>query len=155
MATFPDKSSLKNEFAELHCRSNFSFLAGASHPEEIVSQAHALGYQAIAITDECSVAGVVKAHVAAKTKGIHLIVGAAFRIETDLDIPIDIVLLAPNRLAYGQLCTLITQARRRKPKGEYALSLNDLRRNTDQCFALWIPSNLPIETLLALSLIHI
>ena len=151
MATFPDKSSLKNEFAELHCRSNFSFLAGASHPEEIVSQAHALGYQAIAITDECSVAGIVKAHVAAKTKGIHLIVGAAFRIETDLGIPIDIVLLAPNRLAYGQLCALITQARRRKPKGEYALSLNDLRRNTDQCFALWIPSNLPIETLLALA----
>ncbi|SVE37459.1 uncharacterized protein METZ01_LOCUS490313, partial [marine metagenome] len=73
MATSPDERSLKNAFAELHCRSNFSFLAGASHPEEIVSQAHALDYQAIAITDECSVAGIVKAHVAAKTEGIHLI----------------------------------------------------------------------------------
>ena len=72
MVTSLDKKPLKNKFAELHCRSNFSFLAGASHPEEIVSQAHALGYQAIAITDECSVAGVVKAHVAAKTKGCLL-----------------------------------------------------------------------------------
>ena len=116
MATFPDKSSLKDEFAELHCRSNFSFLAGASHPEEIVSQAHALGYQAIAITDECSVAGIVKAHVAAKTKGIHLIVGATFRIETDLGIPIDIVLLAPNRLAYGQLCTLSPKREDENPR---------------------------------------
>ncbi|MFT7222233.1 MAG: error-prone DNA polymerase, partial [Candidatus Azotimanducaceae bacterium] len=60
-------------YAELHCISNFSFLRGASHPEELVSQAAALGYSAIAITDECTMAGIVKAHVAAKEAGIKLI----------------------------------------------------------------------------------
>ena len=63
-------------YAELHCRSNFSFLHGASHPEELVARAHELGYAALAITDECTLAGVVRAHGAARQCGLHLIVGA-------------------------------------------------------------------------------
>src|SRR5690242_18617600 len=67
-------------YAELHCRSNFTFLTGASHPEELVVRAAQLGYSALAITDECSVAGVVRAHVEAKARKLHLIVGAEMRL---------------------------------------------------------------------------
>ncbi|MGB0693590.1 MAG: PHP domain-containing protein, partial [Pseudomonadales bacterium] len=65
-------------YTELHCISNYSFLRGASHPEELVHQAASLGYHAIAITDECTMAGVVKAHVAAREHGIKLIIGSEF-----------------------------------------------------------------------------
>ena len=65
-------------YAELHCLSCYSFLRGASHPHELVERAAALGYSALAITDECSLAGIVKAHVAAKELGIQLIVGSEF-----------------------------------------------------------------------------
>ncbi|MCZ6889822.1 MAG: PHP domain-containing protein, partial [Gammaproteobacteria bacterium] len=132
------------EFAELHCVSNFSFLRGGSHPEELVERAHALGYSAIAITDECSVAGVVKAHVAAKECGLKLIVGAEFHLEEGLHL----VLLAPNRLAYGQLCELITHARRRSPKGEYLVTLKDFRGGLGECLALWVPKDEDICTLI-------
>ena len=64
-------------YAELHCLTNFTFLRGASHPEELVERAARLGYSALAVTDECSLAGVVRAHVAAKEHGIKLIVGAS------------------------------------------------------------------------------
>ena len=67
-------------YAELHCRSNFSFLTGASHPEELVMRAAELGYSAIAITDECSVAGVVRAHGEAKARQLHLIVGTEMQL---------------------------------------------------------------------------
>ena len=67
-------------YAELHCRSNFSFLTGASHPEELVERAHALGYSALALTDECSVAGVVRAHAEAERCGLHLIIGSEMRL---------------------------------------------------------------------------
>ena len=67
-------------YAELHCRSNFSFLCGASHPEELVERALALGYSALAITDECSLAGVVRAHVEARRCGLHLLIGAEMRL---------------------------------------------------------------------------
>ncbi len=63
-------------YAALHCRSNFSFLTAGSHPEELVVRAAALGYGALALTDECSLAGVVRAHVAAKNCGLHLIIGS-------------------------------------------------------------------------------
>ncbi|SVD84082.1 uncharacterized protein METZ01_LOCUS436936, partial [marine metagenome] len=91
-------------YAELHCISNFTFLRGASHPEELVAHASQLGYTALALTDECSVAGVVRAHVAARERGIKLIIGSEFRLEDGLCV----VLLAANRRGYGQLCTLIT-----------------------------------------------
>ncbi len=122
-------------FAELHCLSNFSFLRGASHPEELVRRAAALGYRAIAITDECSFAGIVKAHMAARDCGIHLIVGAEFRLEEDLRL----VLLAPDREAYGQISALVTRLRRRSPKGTYEARLEDFRWALDRCLALWIP----------------
>ncbi|MGH8566325.1 MAG: PHP domain-containing protein, partial [Gammaproteobacteria bacterium] len=96
-------------YAELHCLSNFTFLRGASHPEELVARAHALGYEALALTDECSLAGVVRAHVAAKTCGLALLIGTEVRIT---DGP-RLVLLAPDRDAYGDLSALITEGRRR------------------------------------------
>ena len=71
-------------YAELHCRSNFSFLTGASHPEELAARAHALGYAALAITDECSLSGVVRAHAEAKRLGLHLIIGAQMRLQRAL-----------------------------------------------------------------------
>ena len=126
-------------FAELHTVSNFSFLRGASHPEELVRTAHALGYRAIAITDECSVAGVVKAHLAARDLDIKLIVGAEFHIPSDAG-DVHLVLLAPDRSAYGELSQLVTLARRRAPKGDYTLDLDDLRQRVDACLALWIPN---------------
>src|SRR6201998_4906212 len=67
-------------YAELHCRSNFTFLRGASHPHELIEQADALGYSALAITDECSVAGTVRAHMAARKRSLRLIIGAEFRL---------------------------------------------------------------------------
>jgi error-prone DNA polymerase len=125
----------KHGYAELHCISSFSFLRGASHPEELVKQASLLGYQAIAITDECSMAGIVKAHVAAKKCGIQLIVGAEFQFRE----PIHLVLFAPNRIGYGQICNLITIGRRRADKGEYDVQLKDLTYGMDQCLAMWLP----------------
>lgn len=121
-------------YAELHCISNFTFLRGASHPEELVERAAALGYNALAITDECSVAGVVRAHVAAKEHSLKLIVGSEFRFQNNL-----LVLLAPTRKAYGQLCSLISRCRRNAEKGKYALDITDLRNGLSECLALWRP----------------
>ena len=82
-------------YAELHCLSNFSFLRGASHAEELVGQAVKSGYAALAVTDECSLAGIVRAHVAAKQGGIKLLVGSEIRFDDGLKL----VLLAPDRAA--------------------------------------------------------
>ena len=136
------------EFAELYCRSNFSFLTGASHPEELVREAHAQGYAAVAITDECSVAGAVRAHGAARDLGIKLIIGSVFRVTTSGATEVDIVLLATNRRAYGQLSELITQGRTQAPKGEYALHLDDFKGRADDCLALWAPRDAAIDELL-------
>ena len=84
-------------YAELHCLSNYSFLRGASHPAELVEQAVQLGYSALALTDECSLAGVVKAHVTAKELNFKLIIGSEFTVSEGLKI----VALAPSRAAYG------------------------------------------------------
>jgi error-prone DNA polymerase len=123
------------EYAELHCISNFTFLRGASHPEELVERAHALGYSALALTDECSVAGAVRAHVAAKRCGLQFIVGSEFRLEDGLGL----VLLAADREGYGNLCTLITRGRMRAKKGGYRLARADLSGNLDGCLALLVP----------------
>ena len=126
-------------YAELHCLSNFTFLRGASHPEELVRRAHALGYQALALTDECSLAGVVRAWRAARETGLKLIVGSELRL---LDGP-TMVLLAPDRCAYGQLCALITLARTRADKGGYRLFRDDLEQAVPDCLALLIPGETP------------
>ena len=94
-------------YAELHSISNFTFLRGASHPEELVRRAHELGYTAIAITDECSLSGVVRAHVEAQKHAIQLIIGSEFTLEDGLQL----VLLATCRKSYGGLSQLITRAR--------------------------------------------
>src|SRR5947209_1064873 len=110
---------MQPNYAELHCISNFSFLRGASHPEELVESAQTLGYHALALTDECSVAGTVRAHIKAGDAGFKLIIGAEFTVS---DAPQRrVVLLAQNRNGYGNLCELISLARGRAKKGEYRL----------------------------------
>src|SRR2546428_9160926 len=108
------------DYAELWCLSNFSFLRGASQPEELVERAQQLGYTALAITDECSMAGMVRAHVAAKEHGIKLLVGAQFRVTCDA--PFTLIVLACNFNGYGNLCQFITKLRRASEKGTYALA---------------------------------
>ena len=124
-------------YAELHCLSCFSFLRSASHPHELVERAAALGYSALAITDECSLAGIVKAHVAAKEHGIQLIVGSEFLLAEG----IRLVALAPSRAAYSELSGLISTARRRSPKGEYQAALRDVIFHLKRCLLLWLPEN--------------
>ncbi|MDC8831820.1 error-prone DNA polymerase [Alteromonas gilva] len=123
-------------FAELVCQSNFSFLTGASHPEELVNSAAFLGYKAIGITDECSVAGIVRAHaeISANNLPLKLIVGSLFRLEPGLQL----CLLCPNKTAYAELCRIITNARRRCEKGHYELSEWDLK-TVKFCLAIWLP----------------
>ncbi|MFM0092755.1 PHP domain-containing protein, partial [Paraburkholderia sediminicola] len=114
-------------YAELQCASNFSFLHGASHAEELSVRAAQLGYEAIAITDECSLAGIVRAHVAAKEAGIKLLVGARFCVtNADGSPAINLIAIAQNREGYGNLSELITLARTRTAKGSYLLTPHDL-----------------------------
>jgi error-prone DNA polymerase len=122
-------------YAELHCLSNFTFLRGASHPQELVERAHGLGYGALAITDECSVAGVVRAHLAARSCGLPLIVGAEFRLRCGLAL----VALATGRHGYGSLCRLITRGRRAAEKGSYDLGFDDADALLEGCLVLWLP----------------
>lgn len=109
-------------YAELHCKTNFSFLEGASHADELVRRAAELKYRALAVTDRNSLAGVVRAHIAAKEVGLPLIIGAEI---TPVDAP-PIVLWATDRASYGRLCRLITRGRRQAPKGECVLTLQDV-----------------------------
>ena len=126
-------------YAELRCCSNFSFLRGASHPEELVARAHALGYTALALTDECSMAGVVRAHVAAKSHGLKLLVGSQFRVQAEA--PFTLVLLAVNAQGYGNLCEFITRLRRSAPKGSYRLDWARIDSAAlADCLAIAVPS---------------
>jgi error-prone DNA polymerase len=126
-------------YAELHCLTNFSFLRGASHPEELVARAHELGYAALAITDECSLAGVVRAHVEAKKCNLPLIIGSEFRLDDGLRF----VLLATDRASYGNLSALVTRGRRNATKGSYRLTRGDLADGIAGCLALWLPESTP------------
>ncbi|MCH2177934.1 MAG: error-prone DNA polymerase [Mariniblastus sp.] len=123
-------------YAELHCKTNYSFLTGGSHADELVHQAAALGYSALAITDENSLAGIVRAYAAAKESPVKLIVGAEI-------IPNDappVVLWAPTRTAYAQLSRLITVGRRRAPKGECWLELDDIAAHNTELLAGVVPA---------------
>jgi error-prone DNA polymerase len=122
-------------YAELYCQSNYSFLVGASHPEELVRQAHALGYHALAITDECSLAGVVRAHVEAQRCGLNLIIGSVFVTAEGLRL----VALVPHIGAYRQLSSLISQARRRSEKGRYLVRVADFEHRLRDGLFLWLP----------------
>ncbi len=123
-------------YAELHCLSNFSFLRGASHPGELVTTAAELGYAGLALTDECSVAGVVRAHTAAKELPLKLVIGTELVCEDGLVV----VALADDRSAYAALCGLISRARRAAPKGEYRVGRDDVADCLrEHGLLLWLP----------------
>ncbi|RYF61312.1 MAG: error-prone DNA polymerase [Comamonadaceae bacterium] len=125
MLNQPRPSRSLPEYVELRCVSNFTFLRGASRPDELVERAKELGYQALAITDECSMAGVVRAHVAAKEVGLPLLLGSQFciRPRDESEAPFTLVVLAQNLNGYGNLCAFITKLRRSSEKGTYHLTL--------------------------------
>jgi len=110
-------------YAELDCLSNFTFLTGASHPEELVRTAAELGYRAIALADDCSLAGVVRAWREARRHGLHLIIGSRFRPRGQA---FELIILARDHDGHGALSRLITRARLRSPKGQYHFTLEDL-----------------------------
>jgi error-prone DNA polymerase len=116
------QKSMAPVYAELQVTSNFSFLRGASHPEELVAAAADLGLAAIAITDRNTLAGAVRAHIAAKKAGIRLLIGARLDLE---DAP-SLLCFPQDRAAYGRLCRLITLGRRRAPKGGCRLTRADV-----------------------------
>jgi error-prone DNA polymerase len=123
------------QYAELHALSAFSFRRSVAQPDDMIRRASELGYAALAVTDECSVAGVVRAHEAAQACGVKLIIGTEIR----LDDGVRLVLLAPTQPAYTQLCRLITRARRRAAKGSYRVEYTDLAEQLDQVLAIWKP----------------
>ncbi|WP_179401189.1 error-prone DNA polymerase [Burkholderia guangdongensis] len=150
-------ASILPDYAELFCRSNFSFLHGASFAEELVECASDLHYRGIAITDECSLAGAPRMHVAAKAKGLPLVVGAYFDVTPDDAAPghdpgpgaFRLVLLARNREGYGNLSELISWRRMSAPKGTYRLTPRMLAappsefahlRGMPDCFAVLVPT---------------
>ncbi|NIL92965.1 MAG: DNA polymerase III subunit alpha [Woeseiaceae bacterium] len=125
-------------YAELHALSNFTFLRGASHPEELVETAVALGYEALAITDECTMSGIVRAHTAAKEHGLKkLIIGSELRLRSGRKL----VALAQNRQGYASLCELITRARRAADKGSYELTRHAFEDGLPGCAVLWVPDD--------------
>ena len=131
-------------YAELRCVSTFSFLVGASQPEELVERAKKAGYSALALTDECSMAGMVRAHVAAKKLNLKLLVGSQFKVETahdDAPGPFNLVVLACNLNGYGNLCEFITKLRRSSEKGTYQLKLSNLTAaELEDCVVVASPS---------------
>ena len=111
------------KYTELQVTTNFSFLKGASHPEEMMEQAAALGYQQIGITHVNSFAGIVRAHVAAKNNGIRLIPG----VHLELQDGIALLAYPVNRKGYASLCKLLTTGNLRAEKGECLLYKEDMR----------------------------
>jgi error-prone DNA polymerase len=137
-------------YAELFCLSNFSFLEGASHAEELVARAVQLDYFALALTDECSLAGVVRAHAEAKKAGLPLVIGAHFHLKhRDGSPALSLILLAQNRNGYGNLSEFITLGRTRADKGTYFLTPGDLAepapeyahlKHMPDCLAILLPA---------------
>ncbi|MDI2590695.1 error-prone DNA polymerase [Pseudomonas sp. 681] len=123
------------DYAELHCLSNFSFQRGASSALELFQRAKKQGYQALAITDECTLAGIVRAWQAAKAVELPLIIGSEIRLENGPKV----VLLVENLEGYQTLCRLITRARRRTHKGQYQVLREDFSEPLPGLLALWVP----------------
>ncbi|HEY0309873.1 MAG TPA: PHP domain-containing protein, partial [Luteimonas sp.] len=131
-------------YAELHCLSDFSFGRGASDAGELFERARQQGYAALAITDECSLAGIVRALEASRETGVPLIVGSEVTLDDGgLEDGLKLVLLVEDRDGYAALCRLITQGRRRSAKGEYRLLREDLEDGLPGLLALWIPGAEP------------
>lgn len=124
-------------YVPLWCKSNFSFLEGASHPDELVEEAHQQGLRAIALTDRDGVYGIVRAHVKARELGIHLLVGSQVRVGDSLEQSSPILLLATDRPAYARLCRLLSTGRRRSPKGQSRVSWPELCAQAKGLIALW------------------
>lgn len=163
----PSTRAQSSSYVELRCATSFSFLRGASHPEELVDRAHALGYRALAITDRNGLYGVVRAHDRAKALGLDVIVGAevqldearkpAARAEPVFDErmffrermfePARVLLLATDRESYGRLCRLLTRGRRRTGKGGFQLFLSDVAAHSKGLLAIHVGS--PERSLLA------
>ena len=129
------------EYAPLWCKSNYSFLEGASHPEELVEQAHALGLSGLALTDRDGVYGVVRAHVRARELGVHLICGAQMSLAGGAQV----VLLAADRDGYANLCRLITRGRRRHAKGECSVTVDEVCGHAGGLLALWPGAHWAVE----------
>src|ERR1700731_3638906 len=132
MASFPEQAP---RYAELQVTTNFSFLRGAAHPDELVVTAAALGHQAIAITDRNSFAGIVRAHHAAKEVGIRLVVGCRL----DLRDGTSLLTFPEDRTAYGRLTRLLTLGKRRAPKGECHLDYTDVVAYGDGQIVVVVP----------------
>jgi error-prone DNA polymerase len=120
-------------YAPLYCKSNFSFLEGASHPGELVERAHKLGIESLALTDRDGVYGVVRAHVRARELGVHLILGSQVSVGDEERI----VLLAQDRGGYANLCRLLTRGRRRCAKGESRVTWSEVCEHAGGMIALW------------------
>ncbi|GGC58231.1 error-prone DNA polymerase [Undibacterium terreum] len=173
-AAIPLAASVLPAYAELFCLSNFTFLHGASHAEELVERAVELGYSGLAVTDECSLAGVVRAHVAVKKavekqaepdeeKQFKLLIGTYFKLtapDAAVDTPpLTLIAIAQNREGYGNLSELITLARSRTIKGNYLLTPDDLAappagyehlRGLPDCLLILVPDYaVPLDTLVA------
>ncbi|GIW95335.1 MAG: error-prone DNA polymerase [Pirellulaceae bacterium] len=123
------------DYVELYCKSNFSFLEGASHADELFERAKQLGYRALAITDRNSLAGIVRAHLASRDTQLPLVVGA----EIHLADAWPVVVWAPDRAAYGRLARLITLGRRQAPKGSFHLTFGQLAEHAEGLLAGVVP----------------
>ena len=123
-------------YAELQVASNFSFLQGASHPHELVAQAKALGLAALAVADRNTLAGVVRAHTAAKSVGVRLVVGARLDLE---DAP-SLLCFPRDRVAYGRLCRLLSLGQGRAEKGQCSLRLADVAAHAQGQSFIALPS---------------
>ncbi|KIZ36806.1 error-prone DNA polymerase [Stutzerimonas stutzeri] len=130
------------EYAELHCLSNFSFQRGASSASELFERAKRQGYDALAITDECSLAGIVRAWQASKDTGLPLIIGSEVQFERGPKL----ILLVENLTGYQALCQLITRARRRAEKGRYQALREDLSEwPLEGLLAIWLPAHTGVD----------
>jgi error-prone DNA polymerase len=126
-----------SSYVSLWCKSNFSFLEGASHPDELVEEACRLGLPAIALTDRDGVYGVVRAHVKAREIGAKLIIGS----EVTINDGSTVVLLAQDRGGYANLCRLVTKGRLRSEKGESAVTWEEVYAHAAGLIALWRDRN--------------
>ncbi len=120
-------------YIPLWCKSNFSFLEGASHPEELVEEAHFLGLRGLAVTDRDGVYGIVRAHLKAEALGMRLIVGAEMTLQEGKSL----LLLVRNREGYANLCRLVSAGRLRSPKGKSSVSLEAVAAHAEGLVALW------------------
>jgi error-prone DNA polymerase len=122
-----------SSYVPLWCKSNFSFLEGASHPDELIEEAHRCGLTALALTDRDGVYGIVRAHVKARELGMRLIVGSQVTVNDESII----ILLAQDRYGYANLCRLLTAGRLRSEKGESAVTWDEICRHAAGLLALW------------------